>query len=167
MRIQTTPDAILTEIHQELLDQDVFEEGTLLMRTNADQILLSPPRSTVYGVIVPGGMSVDQSQVAGGGRANTSVEWTVSVWVVQQLMLDQGDADDEFLTHSTLGVMQKIDEVMEALHLYDIPDTLNPTSDLLLNEPMRALDINQGRKDASRYGSFEIPFEVKFKWALS
>lgn len=49
-----------------------------------------------------------------------------------QLLLDQGDADDKFLTLQTLGALAKLHEIMELLRLNDPDDAANPTTDDLL-----------------------------------
>ncbi|MCE9556618.1 MAG: hypothetical protein K8T91_24980 [Planctomycetes bacterium] len=167
-RIATTPADIINAIKQRLIDDEVFTESTIRMRKNKQLVLADPPRSECFGVLVPGGFQFDLPKVAGGGRAVTCSDWSISLHVVVQLLLDQGDADDQFLTHQTLGILAKVHDAVDSLQLFDPEDEENPTEgNLLLSKPMRIESINDGSKEPAKWGVYELTWHVPFKWDLN
>lgn len=158
----STPQEIIVLIRDKLVSDGVFTDNTVFISLNEDIQPINPP-STLFGLVVPGAQRFRQGDIAGGGRDNHAVNWSVRVCVLCNTGLDQGDRDTEFLTNATLGVYNKVIEVIDSLSMYY---PTNVDADYVLIEPMRPLTINNGFKLPGDFGGISVDFSVKFVQTL-
>jgi hypothetical protein len=160
VRNPTTPDVVFATIRQRLIDTETFTPSCVFVVTDREASLNVPP-GTIYGIVQPGRFRFDQRQIAGGGRSNVKAEWDVSIVVMANIGLDQGDRAAQWLLNSA-GVIVRSSQVLDALLCVDLIDG---DGNGLLTEPMRPSG-GDVRAKPGKFGELAVDFTVSFVWNM-
>jgi hypothetical protein len=139
----------------------VFNDSTANLSLEPD--VLEYPPGDIYMLITPGSFNSWQGPVEGGGNYAMILEGSVKFTIWFMNSLDEVSRDAAAMTNSTLGVYEKIDQVVNAIQMYD-PCISN---NLYLAEPMRITTIGEPRRneDHREWVSVAIDCELKI-WNL-
>ncbi len=116
----------------------------------------------VYAAITPGRISIDQDFVAGAGIYGGLINMTVNIRLWCMNALDESSRDTQALTDNTLGILTKLNSVIQSLQMYVYCDANSIGS---FAEPMRLLSIDRPNRDATRpeWCNIDSAWEVRLQ----
>ena len=154
---------LLPNLKTQLVACGCFNDSTCYL--SLDTEALEYPPGDIYCLITPQAFRNWDNPEAGGGLETMILVGRVMFTLWFMNALDEPPRDTTVLTDATLGVYNKIDDVLDCLELYDPCKT--GTGNGYLAEPMRLLDISQPKrdKDHQEWVSVQIVYEIKI-WQL-
>lgn len=159
MAFTTTLATVLQTVQNKLIDDELFADNSCFLSLAPDASLYPP--SDHFCAIAPGRQVADAPLVVGVGFAFVG-QITVAIW--NRLALDQVPRADSYLTDASLGLLNKLQDVLTSLQMFMPQDS----NGLLLTEPMRLLDIDVPRKTGlPDWGVVVSNWEVKYLNDLS
>lgn len=156
-------DAILSAIVARLIAQvSGCNAATCYLCLNPDAVPSPNPGDFVY-VVAPTGGEFDDALFDGGGQNQATVNAGVIVKIHSPVQLDEARHDAQFLTHSTLGVLEKSRLVMKALADWSPADG---GANEITRNPL--IPANYGITHSQRQlGAVELTFHLTYDWDLS
>jgi len=162
--IKTKLSTILLAIRERLIDRKVFPADRIWLSLRMNVPFHS--QADQYCIILPLTQTVDTDVWDGASRYGTLMHGRINVYIRSRLALDQAYRDDFWLTDSTLGALDKLHQVLDALVSF-VPEEQD--SDTILAEPMRLLFTNEPRKDYDNpeWGEVMAEFEISYRLDLT
>lgn len=119
-----------------------------------------PPGDT-FAVIIPGGASNDQGDLAGGGAFGTIRFDTAQVRVYSSLSADQFPRSTMWALRTDKGAMERTRAIRKTLNMLDLSDAAGWA---LLAQPMRATTTGNARQRRAnpQWSYYEESFEVVY-----
>jgi hypothetical protein len=114
------------------------------LNVTSNQVLIGmgdddPPydaQPDTYMILKPGPFTLDQKKAASNGRVLANVNQRLMIDVFNRNNLDEPDRATSALTDSTLGFLDKLAEVYNALHIFPPSDAV---ADWINEQPMRLI----------------------------
>ena len=154
-------DAILTAVAVRLRDQLSLDAATCYLALDPDSIP-NPNPGTFFVVVSPTSGSFDEANFAGGGVSQATLQTSVIVRVYSPVQLDEPHHDTQWLTSTTVGIVEQMRRVLKALAGHD----LESSGAQILAQPIFPQSQTFGRYSrALGYG--ELVFGIVFDWDLS
>ena len=134
----------------------------------ADDEMIKAAPSDRFVTIMPVGASFDVGLAAGAGRNAVGNDGQIEVSLYARVMVDRMNQQLTYLTDTTLGVLVDWQKIVNALQLYDPVTIAAPSTDLILEEPMRGLRWQNLPHNAPlHWGRLSSTWETRFLQALS
>ena len=153
-------DAILLAIQARIIDQCSVTAASCYIALDPNDVT-NAPGDFVY-VIAPASGAFDQSLMDGGGAQQATADTGVIVKIHSAVQLDEPQREEAFLTHATLGVIEKWRLLVKALTDWA------PTSgsDTLVRNPLlpAGFDIDRTSRGV---GGIQQAFTFNFDLDLS
>lgn len=158
----------------------IVEKANIPIERVHASLRMNPPTHTPapdYVTILPLTQTADKAMVEGGGRYTKLFTGRMNVYVRWQVMLDEAYMDDVALTgveggeggegpaaafgDPTIGVMDKIDAIEDALEMF-LPE--DAAGNGILVEPMRQVFVGEPHKnyEANEWGDVVTEWEIKY-----
>lgn len=160
--IKTKLSLVLLAVRQRLIDRNVLPADRLYIA-----LRMNPPlhvQADLYGIILPLTQTVDVENFDGGSRYNTLVHGRLNVYLRNRTAVDQAYQDFYSLTDASVGILDKLHSVYQALCSFQCDDTV--AGDALLEEPMRLIFANEPRKDYDNPEWLEAMAEFEITYRL-
>jgi hypothetical protein len=166
--IQTTLDVILSAVKAKLIAANVASASCVYLSLTPDfaTMPLVPPGDQLL-ILVPGRQTVFQGAVRGGGNDALLFDNAIlDIWLYCRLNTDENPRSDNWLTDPTLGAIPTMNTLIRTLQLWQPVDVNNNG---LTYEPMRLLQIEQGRRLGGKAGTeapgwASIVSSWQFRW---
>lgn len=154
-------DDILTAIVTRLRSQLGLDAATCFLSLNPDNTP-NPNPGTFFLVVSPMAGDFDEGNFAGGATQQATIQAGVIVRVYSPVQVDEPHHDTEWLTNTTLGIIERMRLVLKALAGHDLENN----GEGILSQPIFPQSQTFGRFDRS-LGYGELTFTVLFDWNLS
>lgn len=157
---------ILLATRDKLVAESVFDNTDLAVIA----LRMNPPvmglQTDAYAITFPLSFFADQAWVAGGGRYASAVRGRLNVYPRNRNALDPAYQAESWLTDPSLGILDKINSVVDALQGVLLEDK---DGNSILNEPMRLVYWGEPhhKYEVPDWGDVVIEFEVFFTMALN
>lgn len=159
----STPDVILESIQCRIANCVAgANDSNVYLSTVPDSL---PPNSGefVYEVYLSRGV-FDQDEIAGGGRNAMHCNSDIHITIHSANQMDETGRDETFLTDPDRGVIPKATNVLNALAIHDLEDSLGQR---ILAHPMRPTSFVIPPKEDRRKGFMQLTFAAAFDWGVS
>ena len=156
-RGQTTQTAILTALRDHLIDQGLFIDSTIWIRTDAENDDTAPVGDQ-YLVINPSTKSTDQAWAAGAGVEVDIQAENVEMSLYHRLSLDHLQRATLWAASRSSGAYKHARNVQNALHICDLMDR---SGTVLVAEPIRTVTIGRPQNVTRKSGWGVIPITVE------
>lgn len=156
-------DTQLSAIVDRIIDEvSAYDSASCYLSLNPDALPAPNPGDFIC-VVAPTSGSFDGGLFMGGGVEQVTCEAGVVVKVHSPVQLDETHRDAEFLTNSSLGLIENVRLVMKALTDWSPVDG---SSDDITRDPLSPASITFTRQSRS-LGGCEVVFHTLMDWDLS